>query len=111
VNVWGKIKGLKTALGKNQFRRRIQMETVKEMPVRIERVMELTGYSRSYIHKLVHWRKIPCHKPTGKYGKLFFLESEVKEFLGQNKQSADYELSRKADAMLNGETGIKKTRQ
>ena len=77
--------------------------TVKEAPVRMERVMELTGYSRSYIYKLVHWKKIPCHKPAGKGGKLFFLESEIIDFLTRNRQAADYEVSEKADAILNGE--------
>jgi predicted DNA-binding transcriptional regulator AlpA len=77
--------------------------TGKEPPIRMNRVMELSGYSRSYIYKLVHWKKIPCHKPAGKGGKLQFLESEVIDFLTRNRQDADYELSEKADAILNGE--------
>ena len=80
------------------------METTikKEPPIQVARVMELSGYSRSYIYKLVHWKKLPCHKPTGKGGKLFFLESEIIDFLTRNRQSADYELSEKAEALLNG---------
>jgi len=89
--------------------RRHKMDYVKEMPIRIDRVMELTGYSRSYIHKLVCWKKLPCHKPTN--GRLFFLESEIIEFLNQGKRSADYELSKIADAMLNGEAVFKKIRR
>ena len=84
------------------------MEKAKEMPIRIKRVMELTGYSHSYIYKLVHWRKLLCHKPTN--GRLYFLESEIAEFLNQGKRSADYELSKMADAMLNGEAAFKKNR-
>ena len=75
-----------------------------EPPIQVNRVMELSGYSRSYIYKLVHWKKLPCHKPTGKGGKLFFLESEVIDFLTRNRQSADYELTEQADAILNEET-------
>jgi excisionase family DNA binding protein len=63
--------------------------------------MELTGYSRSYIYKLTHMKKIPCYKPTG--GRLFFCESEIMDFLSRNRQAADYEVSEQADAILNGE--------
>jgi len=85
------------------------MERAIEMPIRIKRVMELTGFSYSYIYKLVHWKKLPCHKPTN--GRLFFLESEIVEFLHQGKRSASYEISKKADAILNGEAAFKKTRR
>jgi predicted DNA-binding transcriptional regulator AlpA len=77
------------------------MGTIKEPPVRIDKVMELSGYSRSYIYKLVHWKKIPCHRPTG--GRLFFYEREILDFLCRNRQAADYEVSEQADAILNGE--------
>jgi predicted DNA-binding transcriptional regulator AlpA len=77
------------------------MERVKEPPIRLNKVMELSGYSRSYIYKLVHWKKIPCHKPTN--GRLFFYESEVLDFLTRNRQAADYEVSEAANAILNGE--------
>jgi predicted DNA-binding transcriptional regulator AlpA len=63
--------------------------------------MELTGFTRSYIYWLVHFKKIPCRKPTN--GRLFFYESEILEFLNRGKKSADYEVSEKADAILNGE--------
>ena len=77
------------------------MERVKrEMPIQMDRVMELTGYSKSYIYQLVHYGKIPFHKPSGK---LFFLESEIIEFLTRNRKAADYEIAEQADAILNGE--------
>jgi predicted DNA-binding transcriptional regulator AlpA len=77
------------------------MGTIKETPILMNKVMELSGYSRSYIYKLVHWKKIPCHRPTN--GWLFFYESEVLDFLARNRQDADYEVSEKANAILNGE--------
>ena len=77
------------------------MEKVREKPIKMNQVIELTGYSRSYIYKLVMWKKIPCHKPTN--GRLFFLESEVLDFLSRNRQSADYEVQETAEAILNGE--------
>jgi predicted DNA-binding transcriptional regulator AlpA len=77
------------------------MEKIKESPIRIDRVMEISGFSRSYIYKLVLWKKIPYRKPTN--GRLFFYESEILDFLNRNRQAADYEVSEKADAILNGE--------
>jgi predicted DNA-binding transcriptional regulator AlpA len=77
-------------------------DTVKrEKPIRISDVMELTGYSRSYIYMLVHWEKIPCYHPT--HGRLFFYESEILDFLSRNRQAADYEVADRANAILNGE--------
>jgi excisionase family DNA binding protein len=75
------------------------METAKERPIRISRVMELSGFSRGHIYRLVHWKKIPCHRPT--HGRLFFYESEVLEFLSRNRQAADYEIEEMATAILN----------
>jgi predicted DNA-binding transcriptional regulator AlpA len=77
------------------------MGTIKEPPILMNKVMELSGYSRSYIYKLVHWKKIPCHRPT--HGRLFFYESEILDFLSRNRQAVDYEVSEKANAILNGE--------
>jgi predicted DNA-binding transcriptional regulator AlpA len=77
------------------------MEKTREMPIRIDKVVELTGYARSYIYKLVHLKKIPCHRPT--HGRLFFLESEIMDFLVRNRQAADYEVAEQATAILNGE--------
>jgi excisionase family DNA binding protein len=79
------------------------MEKAKEPFIQIEKVKELTGFSDSYIYKLVHFRKIPHYKPTGKKGKTYFRESEIFDFIARSRQSADYELSEQADAILNGE--------
>jgi len=77
------------------------MEKTRERPIRVNAVMDLTGFSRSYLYKLVHWGKLPCHKPTN--GRLFFYESEVLDFLARGKHAADYEVRDKADSILNGE--------
>jgi len=79
----------------------METEKKKELPIRLNKVKELTGYSRSYIYKLVHWKKIPCYKPTN--GNLYFYESEIRDFLSRNRQAADYEVSEQAEAILNGE--------
>jgi len=78
-------------------------------PLTVKEAMEFLGYSRSYIYKLVHWKMIPCHKPTG--GKLFFKQAELEEFLYRRKQLADYEVTEAAEAILNGETRCKNTMQ
>jgi excisionase family DNA binding protein len=72
-----------------------------ERPIGIKEAMEFTGYSRSYLYKLIHFNKIPCYKPGE--GKVFFKPGELAEFVYRNKKAADYEISEKADAILNGE--------
>jgi predicted DNA-binding transcriptional regulator AlpA len=77
------------------------MGRIKELPISMDRVVELTGYKKSYIYKLVCWKRIPCHKPT--HGRLFFYESEIIDFLASGKQAADYEVLEAANAILNRE--------
>jgi excisionase family DNA binding protein len=77
------------------------MAEVRQKPFGIKDVMEFTGYSRSYIYKLIHFGQIPFHKPTR--GRIFFKPSEIEEFVYRGKHDADYEISNKADAILNGE--------
>jgi excisionase family DNA binding protein len=77
------------------------MEKTDDKPLGIKDAMELTGYTRSYIYKLIHFGKIPCHKPTG--GRIFFKKSELLNFVYRGKKDADYEVSEAADAILNGE--------
>jgi excisionase family DNA binding protein len=78
-------------------------------PLTVKEAMDFLGYSRSYIYKLVHWKMIPCHKPTN--GKLFFKRAELEEFCFRRKQFADYEIEEAAEAILNGGTKCKNIRQ
>ena len=78
-------------------------------PLTVKEAMKFLGYSRSYIYKLVHWKMIPCHKPTN--GKLFFKQAELEVFCYRKKQLADYEVTEAAEAILNGETRCKNTMQ
>jgi predicted DNA-binding transcriptional regulator AlpA len=41
-----------------------------EKPLGIKDAMELTGYSRGHIYRLIRFGQMPCHKPTR--GRLFF---------------------------------------
>jgi predicted DNA-binding transcriptional regulator AlpA len=83
----------------------------RDRPIPMSRVMELTGYSRGYIYQLVFCKKLPCHKPGGKRGKLFFFENEIMDFASRNKQSADYEIAEQADAVLNMAGNRKRARK
>ena len=78
------------------------MGAFKESAINLKKAMEITGYSRSNMYRLVSLKLIPHYRPTG--GKIFFLESEIQEFLLRNRVAANYEVSEKADAILNRET-------
>jgi predicted DNA-binding transcriptional regulator AlpA len=79
----------------------MDMEKIREPFIRMDKVVELTGFSQSNIYKLVYLKKIPCYKPTR--GRLFFKESEILDFIDRCRQAADYEVSERANAILNGE--------
>ena len=76
-------------------------QKTRELPIRLNRVMEITGYTRSYIYRMTHLKQMPHYKPNN--GRLYFYESEIIDFISRNRQSADYEIAEQADAMLNGE--------
>jgi predicted DNA-binding transcriptional regulator AlpA len=79
----------------------IPISGIKEKPLRMKEVMEYSGYSRAHIYRLIYTKDFPIHKPTG--GRLFFFESEVRDFLLRGRQAANYEIVDRADAILNGE--------
>jgi excisionase family DNA binding protein len=68
----------------------------------VEEASEYTGLSSGTLYVLTHEKRIPFYKPLGK--KIYFKRAELDGFMFRNKQSADYEVSEKADAILNGET-------
>ena len=55
----------------------------------VEEAAVFTGYSRNYLYKLIHQKKIPHFKPMG--GRVFFKQEELEAFLFRNRQVADYE--------------------
>ena len=67
----------------------------------VDEAAEFIGLKKSYLYKLTHQKRIPHYKPMG--GRVFFKREELEAFIFRNRQSADYEISKKAEAMLNGE--------
>ena len=55
----------------------------------VDAAVELTGWSKNYIYKLVHLRKIPFYKPLG--GRVFFKQDELERFIFQNRQGPSFE--------------------
>ncbi|SHI74351.1 helix-turn-helix transcriptional regulator [Algibacter luteus] len=45
-----------------------------------------TGYSKSHLYKLTHYKKIRHYKPNGK--NIFFLKEDLENFLLQGKKEA-----------------------
>lgn len=72
---------------------RLITDSTKEI-FNIEDLINYTGFSRSYIYKLVHKNVIPYSKPNGKF--LFFLKTEIDEWLLQNKNLSISQIEQKA---------------
>ena len=71
------------------------VSTAKQI-LTVEDLINYTGFSRSYIYKLVHKSIIPYSKPNGKT--LFFQKNEIDEWLLQNKSSSISQLEKKANS-------------
>jgi excisionase family DNA binding protein len=74
-------------------------ETIQR-PLNVKEAAEFLNLKPSYIYNLVHYGKLPVYKPGGKI--LLFKQSELEEYAFRNKQSAEFELAKKADRILNG---------
>jgi excisionase family DNA binding protein len=61
------------------------------------------GVSVGGMHQYIYNGKMPCYKPTGPKGNVYFKKSDLDGFMLRNKKLADYEVAEKADAILNGE--------
>lgn len=74
--------------------------SIQDKPLTVEQAAAFTGFSQTYLYKLIHQKKIPCFKPEG--GKVLFSVDDLKAFCFRNRQAADYELRDRADAILTG---------
>jgi predicted DNA-binding transcriptional regulator AlpA len=62
----------------------------------IEELGKLIDYQKSSIYGLVQKNKIPYHKK----GKLFFLKSEIMEWLKSGKKTTSQDINKRADEYL-----------
>ena len=62
--------------------------------LKTEEVMELTGYSREYIYKLVNLKKIPHYKPNRK--RLYFERGEIENWMLQGRVMTKAEAEQQA---------------
>lgn len=69
------------------------VSTAKQI-LTVEDLINYTGFSRSYIYKLVHKNVISYYKPNGKT--LFFQKNEIDEWLLQNKSFSNSQIEKKA---------------
>jgi len=64
----------------------------------VDELSEYSGFSKSYIYKLVARNEIPFSKPMGKT--LFFEKDRIDEWLLQNSSKSDSELQKQADTYI-----------
>lgn len=75
------------------------METEKKplatdkTPMTVEKASEYTGFTKSYLYKLIHTGKIPSYKPdTSKQGKVILCKEELTAFCFQNRRASNDEV-------------------
>jgi len=70
--------------------------SLEEQYLTIEELGKLIGYKKTSIYGLVQKNKIPYHKK----GKLFFLKSEIMEWLKSGKKTTSHDIQKRADEYL-----------
>ena len=76
----------------------------------IKDAAEYLGVSVGSIYQYLYNNRIPCYKPNGKGGNIYFKKSELDNFMLRNKKYADYEIYSKAEAILNKEEEVENER-
>lgn len=66
----------------------------KTKPLNTTEACEYLGLSKSYLFKLTSQNKLPFFKPNGKL--IYFLVSDLDNWILRNKCKADYELEQEA---------------
>ena len=69
------------------------VSTAKQI-LTVEDLINYTGFSRSYIYKLVHNNILTYYKPNGKT--LFFQKKEIDSFLLNNKSESNAQTKQRA---------------
>ncbi|MCF8239757.1 MAG: helix-turn-helix domain-containing protein [Melioribacteraceae bacterium] len=60
------------------------LEERKNIPLNLVQAAEYLSISQSHLYRLTSKRKIPCHKPNGKY--LYFFKDELDEWIVNNNR-------------------------
>jgi excisionase family DNA binding protein len=82
----------------NQNRPVEDLAEVEKKPLSTAEAAQYLKISVRQLYRLVSMRKIPYYKPEGKL--MYFAVDDLNTFIYRNRQSADYELADKADAMI-----------
>ena len=78
------------------------MNSESKTPLTIDKAAEYSGFSKSYLRKLICSGTIPSYKPnTGKQGKVILCKEELDAFLFGNRRASNAELRETEDAVLN----------
>lgn len=65
----------------------------------VDDVVNYTGFSKSYVYKLVHNNILPYSKPNNRT--LFFTKTEIDEWLLQNKSKSVSQIEKEAVSYTN----------
>ena len=81
----------------------LHMLQTDKTPMTVEKAAEYTGFTKSYLYKLIHSGKIPSYKPdTSKQGKVILCKEELQTFMFSNRRASNAELQELAADTLNG---------
>lgn len=83
----------------------------EQKPYTVDEAAEYLRYSKSYVYRLIHEKRIPYFKPGGARGaRVFFRLSDLEAFAFRGRCSSDYELTTLAEEILISQQPGKKRR-
>lgn len=83
--------------------------SLRVRPLTVEDAASFLGYTKSYVYRLVHEKRIPYYKPGKCRGaRVYFKQADLEAFAFRGRCSADFELAEQAEQILNSSRKRKK---
>jgi len=75
------------------------MQSLVEQPLNVDRAADYLGVTTGAMYDMVHAKKVSCYKPSLKC--LYFKKADLDAYAFRNRKASNFELSEKADELLN----------
>lgn len=79
------------------------LATQKEKPLNLDEASKYLSLSKSYLYKLVHFKRIGYYKPNGKL--IYFSKNELDRWLFRGRHKSSDELEAEAESYLSRKAG------
>lgn len=84
-----------------EIKQLLQAQTIQnDEHLNIDEACIFTGFKKSYLYKLTHFKEIPYFKPNNK--KIYFSKNDLREWIFRNKHKSNSEIKAESETIIKG---------